>query len=156
MAVIEDLSNGRHPDIPCSAGLEPVPEQPPAALEWSRSCWPEVIFHFASRTEARPRAACPACDARRKIPPHAGTGKATSLARGVHLARSPFPFGRAIPKKQAIPGEQVRSVLDCSKAKQVLNWAPATILGEGFSPTVRWFAEPQRARASFSNTSRVS
>jgi len=41
-------------------------------------------------------------------------------------------------------GEQMRSVLDCSKAKRLLNWEPRMKLSEGLAETVEWFR--QRAK----------
>ena len=37
-------------------------------------------------------------------------------------------------------GEQQRSVLDCSRAKEVLNWLPEVSMLEGLRSTVRWFS----------------
>lgn len=38
-----------------------------------------------------------------------------------------------------MPGEQQRSVLDVSHAKEVLDWQPETSLAEGLAQTVDWF-----------------
>ena len=40
-----------------------------------------------------------------------------------------------------IPGEQKRSVLDNSKAKEILNWAPEFNIEKGIAETCKWFIE---------------
>jgi UDP-glucose 4-epimerase len=45
------------------------------------------------------------------------------------------------------PGEQMRSVIDPSLAKQVLGWEPGTLLAEGLLRTLAWFRERERLSA---------
>lgn len=48
---------------------------------------------------------------------------------------------------EAKPGEQQRSVLDVSRAREVLGWTPEVDLEEGLRRTVEWFRERQTAQA---------
>jgi nucleoside-diphosphate-sugar epimerase len=49
-----------------------------------------------------------------------------------------------IEHRQAIPGEQRRSVLDTAKAGAALGWRPATPLDRGLAETWAWFrARPE-------------
>ena len=48
----------------------------------------------------------------------------------------------------AKPGEQQRSVLDISKSRQVLGWAPTVPLAEGLARTVDWFRAKGEASAN--------
>jgi UDP-glucose 4-epimerase len=45
------------------------------------------------------------------------------------------------------PGEQMRSVIDPSLARQVLGWEPGTPLAEGLLQTLIWFRERDRVSA---------
>ena len=50
--------------------------------------------------------------------------------------------GSSIPEKHADakPGEQLRSVLGCDKAAQILGWEPTVEVDHGLELTVDWFA----------------
>ena len=49
--------------------------------------------------------------------------------------------------QMARAGEQMRSVIDPSLAKQVLGWEPMTSLAEGLLQTLAWFCERDRVSA---------
>lgn len=70
-----------------------------------------------------------------------GTGIETSIDQLATMVRSRFPGLAETEHAAAIPGEQVRSVLDCSKAQRILGWKPSTALEEGIGATCKWFAE---------------
>lgn len=69
-----------------------------------------------------------------------GTGRETSildLATRLCLLAGMDPAG--IGHREAIPGEQRRSLLDPGKAAAGLGWSPATGLDQGLSATWAWF-----------------
>jgi UDP-glucose 4-epimerase len=47
------------------------------------------------------------------------------------------------PEKHGPPvtGEQLRSVISCEKARQILGWSPTIPLAQGLSETVQYFKE---------------
>ena len=171
VAVADALSTGRRVNLPASTFLAPVPMASAAAVKLIPSFRPEFISHFACASpggaicvEAGAASAFIA-QARAGLPPRIhGRGNRvrdfirvhTSIPRMAERVRTRFPEGHGVEKSPAIPGEQARSVLDCSKAKEVLGWVPAAVLDEGPPATIRWFAEADGYPVSFSNTSRVS
>ena len=74
-----------------------------------------------------------------------GTGVETSI---LQLARSLCRLAGLDPDTithgDAIPGEQKRSVLDASKARAALGWAPETALDAGLAETLAWFLQEAR------------
>jgi len=85
-----------------------------------------------------------------------GTGIETSIGRLANLLGAQFCPAPEIRYSPAIPGEQVRSVLNFSKAKRVLGWAPTTMIEEGIPATVRWFAQAAKSPAPPPEPARVS
>ena len=85
-----------------------------------------------------------------------GTGVETSIARLAGLLGDQFCPAPEIRYSPAIPGEQVRSVLNFSKAKRVLGWAPTMMIEEGIPATVRWFAQAAKSPAPPPEPARVS
>jgi len=51
-----------------------------------------------------------------------------------------------MPEKHAPgkPGEQKRSVLDYSKANQVLNWTPQVDVTQGLRQVAKWFSDKRK------------
>ncbi|MES3629498.1 MAG: GDP-mannose 4,6-dehydratase [Longimonas sp.] len=76
-----------------------------------------------------------------------GTGKETSLNelfRQIQAHTAPSIDNEYGP---AQPGEQMRSVLDISRAERELGWSPKTEMSYGIRETVQWFEKSQsRAR----------
>jgi UDP-glucose 4-epimerase len=62
-----------------------------------------------------------------------------------HIARA-AGVSRSAQHGPAKPGEQRRSVLDISRAADVLGWRPRVALEEGLSETVAWFASRRVAK----------
>jgi UDP-glucose 4-epimerase len=58
-----------------------------------------------------------------------------SALRGITRSAAPEKHG---PR---VPGEQLRSVISCEKARQILGWSPTISLAQGLSETVRYFKE---------------
>jgi UDP-glucose 4-epimerase len=54
-------------------------------------------------------------------------------------------FGSNIPRVHGAerPGEQVRSVLDASRAKEILGWVPEVSFADGVQRVVQWYKETQ-------------
>jgi UDP-glucose 4-epimerase len=69
------------------------------------------------------------------------TGRGTSVNE--LYRRLAASAGVSLPARHgpAKPGEQRHSVLDPSRAKQLLGWSPATTLDEGLARTYRYFAQ---------------
>ena len=69
-----------------------------------------------------------------------GTGIETNvvmLFKGLHRA---LGISTLVQHGPAKPGEQQRSVLDCTQAQQALNWIPEITVSDGLALTARWFA----------------
>ena len=69
-----------------------------------------------------------------------GTGVATSvvaLAAALQAAAGTNLSNEFAPHR---PGEQMRSFVDISKARDELDWSPATTLADGLAQTFRWFS----------------
>ncbi len=74
-----------------------------------------------------------------------GTGRETSVNTLFRVIND-LTGGRAQEQHaEAKPGEQQRSVLDVSHAKETLGWTPRVELETGLSRTVDWFAERRTA-----------
>jgi UDP-glucose 4-epimerase len=58
-----------------------------------------------------------------------------SALRGITRSAAPEKHGTPVP------GEQLRSVISCEKARQILGWSPTISLAQGLSETVRYFKE---------------
>ncbi len=69
-----------------------------------------------------------------------GIGKETSVTELLQTMASVVEAQPKIILKKARAGELRRSVLDISKAKKVLGWAPEATLREGLSRTINYFA----------------
>lgn len=68
------------------------------------------------------------------------TGRETTildLARRLCALAGVDPAG--ISHREAIPGEQRRSVLDAGRARAALGWTPRTALADGLAETWNWF-----------------
>ena len=77
-----------------------------------------------------------------------GTGRETTildLAKGLCSAAG-FDASK-IQHSPGLPGEQRRSVLDSSKARHELGWAPRTELEEGLRSTYGWFSANRQEKA---------
>jgi UDP-glucose 4-epimerase len=85
-----------------------------------------------------------------------GTGIETSICRLADFLKAQFPGGLEISHNPAILGEQLRSVLDPSRAKRILQWEPTTTLNEGLMATTHWFADVKNSNASLSLPTQVS
>ena len=74
-----------------------------------------------------------------------GTGVETSVNILLQLLRE--SAGRHVAWRHGPPrpGEQRRSVLDCTLAKRVLGWEAATNLRTGLSRTFEWFSANRKA-----------
>lgn len=69
-----------------------------------------------------------------------GTGIETSITELANLLRPRFLADPGISYSPAVPGEQIRSILDPSLAKKVINWEPAFDLQHGLGETIHWFS----------------
>lgn len=94
--------------------------------------------------------------ATRALPPAGDIdARAFNLGTGIEtdvntLALSLATFaGRAVPLQHAPAraGEQARSVIDWTRANDVLGWAPDVRLLEGLALTYQWFGERRRAES---------
>ena len=85
-----------------------------------------------------------------------GTGVETSIRQLADTLSLQFPAGLTVKHFPAIPGEQMRSVLDYGKAKRVLGWEPATTFEAGIKATIRWFSEAEKAASLSSEAVRAS
>lgn len=72
-----------------------------------------------------------------------GTGIETSINTIFNEIRLLLAPGTPEIHGPAMPGEQLRSVLSCEKARTVLGWEPATPLVEGLMHTVAFFNNKQ-------------
>jgi len=72
------------------------------------------------------------------------TGKETSVNQLFSALKS--TTGSNAPEKHGppLPGEQLRSVLSCEKAKKDLGWYPKTSLKEGLGETVGFFKQTKK------------
>jgi UDP-glucose 4-epimerase len=70
-----------------------------------------------------------------------GTGIETSVNEIFHLLNQQFGNQFEEIHGPPKPGEQRRSVLNCTKAKEKLKWTPSVRLSEGLKHTVQWFKE---------------
>jgi len=68
-----------------------------------------------------------------------GTGIETDVVALFHTIREATGSGAAEKHGPAKPGEQRRSVLDPTRAREVLGWRPATPIAEGLAETVEFF-----------------
>ena len=68
-----------------------------------------------------------------------GTSRETSVNQLFRILRDLVDPGVPETHGPGKPGEQRRSVLDVSKARRVLHWAPSVDLRSGLSLTVDWF-----------------
>lgn len=68
-----------------------------------------------------------------------GTSRETSVNELFRILRDLVDPGVPETHGPGKPGEQRRSVLDVSKARRVLHWAPSVDLRSGLSLTVDWF-----------------
>lgn len=72
-----------------------------------------------------------------------GTGIETSIKTIFNEIRSLLAPGTPEVHGPAMPGEQLRSVLSCRKARTVLDWEPVMPLVEGLKHTVAFFKNKQ-------------
>ena len=76
-----------------------------------------------------------------------GTGLETSVNALAAVLLESADTDCPVAHQPARPGEQMRSVIDPSLARQVLGWEPMTSLAEGLLQTLAWFSERDRASA---------
>ncbi len=70
-----------------------------------------------------------------------GTGIETSISELAKLVTSLVPSNAGTINCEPIPGEQLRSVLNPAKAKNILGWEPTYDLRAGLLETISWFSE---------------
>ena len=70
-----------------------------------------------------------------------GTGIETSIFELAGRIRGILPLDPGISHFPPIQGEQIRSILDPSLAKKVIDWEPSVDLQHGLEETVEWFSE---------------
>ena len=68
-----------------------------------------------------------------------GTGVETNVNELYERIRTLLGSSVSAKRGDPIPGEQMRSVVDVTRAKQVLNWEPTTPLEKGLGETLEWF-----------------
>ena len=68
-----------------------------------------------------------------------GTGVETDVNRLYDIVNDETGAGRDREHGPAMPGEQMRSVLDTTRIRERLGWAPETSVEAGLRETVRWF-----------------
>ncbi len=68
-----------------------------------------------------------------------GTGVETSVTELARNIAEAARYNGKILHAPAKPGEQMRSVLDATRAKRELAWAPGVSLSDGLAQTVEWF-----------------
>jgi len=68
-----------------------------------------------------------------------GTGRETDVNQIYELVRKAVGSDVVAPHGPAIAGEQMRSVVDWSKAHRLFGWSPKVQLDEGLRRTVAWF-----------------
>lgn len=73
-----------------------------------------------------------------------GTGRETSVNELFRILNDITGAGAAEEHAEGKPGEQQRSVLDITHARQTLGWQPGLSLEEGLKRTVAWFDERAR------------
>ena len=76
-----------------------------------------------------------------------GTGHETSVNELFRVLNALTGSHAEEQHADAKPGEQQRSVLDVSHARNVLGWTPEVDLETGLKRTVDWFAERRTANA---------
>ncbi len=74
-----------------------------------------------------------------------GTGKETDVNQIFHLLRRTVNVEVEEIHGQPKEGEQLRSLLECSKAKWYLDWSPKTSLEEGIQMTVAYYRKVAQA-----------
>lgn len=84
-------------------------------------------------------AACRILDQRPEGVLNFGTGVEISMNALADIILRQVPASHGVEHGPGIPGEQRRSVLDPSRAGQVLGWKPKTSLEEGIQATAGWF-----------------
>ena len=77
-----------------------------------------------------------------------GTGLETDINTIFQLLKRLTGSNQPEDHGPPMPGEQRRSVVDARKIEKVLDWRPQTSLEAGLDATVRYFREPQPARAA--------
>ncbi|KPL02905.1 MAG: UDP-glucose 4-epimerase [candidate division Zixibacteria bacterium SM23_73_2] len=70
-----------------------------------------------------------------------GTGKETTVNTVFNLLKQKIGTGQKEIHGPPIPGEQIRSVLDYSKAKKILGWEPKFDLNEGIEKTIVFYQQ---------------
>jgi UDP-glucose 4-epimerase len=70
-----------------------------------------------------------------------GTGVETSIRDLADLVISLVPSSAGTVNSAPIPGEQLRSVLDSTRARGILGWRPSIDLRAGLLETASWFSE---------------
>lgn len=70
-----------------------------------------------------------------------GTGVETDVNKLYQVLRD--ELAPAVPEQHgpAMPGEQMRSVIDYGKAEKLLGWQPTMDVGTGLQQTARWFRD---------------
>lgn len=85
-----------------------------------------------------------------------GTGIETSIFQLADRIRGILPADPGISHFPPIQGEQIRSFLDPTLAKKVIDWEPAIDLQHGLEETVGWFSTLGSSTAPIGNATRVS
>ncbi|MGB8658477.1 MAG: NAD-dependent epimerase/dehydratase family protein [Candidatus Zixiibacteriota bacterium] len=73
-----------------------------------------------------------------------GTGAETDINRIFGILREKTGSKQKVLHGPAKPGEQQRSVLDCTKAERLLGWKPKHSLEDGIATTVEFFGKTER------------
>jgi len=77
-----------------------------------------------------------------------GTGKETDINRIFRLLKKTTGSKQKEVHAPPKPGEQQRSVLDCSKAGRLLKWKPRYSVDEGLAKTVEYFQKMKKYTAA--------
>jgi UDP-glucose 4-epimerase len=72
------------------------------------------------------------------------TEKETSVNQLFSILKSITGSSASEKHGPPLPGEQMRSVLSCEKAKKALGWYPKTSLKEGLEETVQFFKQTKK------------
>ena len=88
---------------------------------------------------ARANLAALACDAP-STALNIGTGVETDVLAVYEGLSNALGLSVRVRHAPAKPGEQKRSILDCTAAKQVLNWTPEVAVPQGLALTGHWFS----------------
>jgi UDP-glucose 4-epimerase len=78
-----------------------------------------------------------------------GTGIETDINRIFRFLKKATGSKQEETHAPPKPGEQQRSVLDCSKAEKLLKWKPKYSLQEGIAKTVKFFQEMKERAVAF-------